>query len=130
MSDRNPYAAPRAPVTGAVQPDRLSDTISARLERRGWLFRRIRLTGRVNATIEFNGRWPSEVVRRDGMVVSRLYNGALLRVVLPAHEFDASASEGSSRARLELDASWWPYPGLRAVRLFVDDELVYVEKAR
>lgn len=67
----NPYRSPRhdePPTEVAFNPH--ESTTRAECLRRGWLFRRLRLMGRIATTLEWDASGPIETIRVGGQVVS------------------------------------------------------------
>jgi hypothetical protein len=127
MDNDNPY---RSPSTDAGEAPRItSDDMShvqAVIVRRGIAFREIRLSGAIEALIEYNGRgigYESVLVNGVVAVRARNWNWRPWAPLVPHLEFEIRTDARCVRARIDVKGILT----LRAFRLFVGGVLVYSE---
>ena len=126
QDDDNPYRSP-ASVPSDEQPVCVNGTphehLSARLIKRGHLYRLIRLSGRIDADIEWNGRWPVEFVRVHGQTSASQF----AFWYCPKFQFSLAGGDTLFRVTVDIRLNHFLQIVVRAFRISVDEETVYSE---
>lgn len=127
--DDNPYRSP-ATDDADLPVIRTEDgsSVEAVLISRGWFHRTVRLSGAVEAVVEYNAmRMGYEAVYVNGRIVLRAPNRdwRLWAPLVPHLEFPISDGTSQVRATIDVRGVIW----VRAFRMFVGDRLVYSEGA-
>ena len=118
----NPYQSPQSQrVTAWPVPAVANARLEAALVQSGWLYRRVRLFGRLEAEVEWNGRWPVEFVCVNGHKVAAKH--AFFYV--PHFAFELPTSMGPCRMTLDLHISL--VPAVKRFQISVDGQVVYLE---
>ena len=110
---------------------RKTDPIEAYVVQRQWLRRVIQLTGRLEATLEYDARSagigvePGEIIRVDGRKVRTTQAGRLYGK--HSHSFRFSTRGGNASTLIEVEFAPLGLPGLAKLRLTIDDAVVYEE---
>jgi hypothetical protein len=93
------------------------------LVKRGWMYRRVRLHGGLAAEIEWNARWPVEVVRVNGRKVAARHAFWFV----PRFTFDLETTIGRCQVTVEVRVSL--FLTVTHFQISVNDQAVYREGA-
>ncbi len=118
----NPYRSPQSQCVAAWPvPAAANARMEAVLVQRGWLYRRVRLFGGLDAEVEWNGRWPMEFVCVNGRKVAEKH--AFFYV--PHFAFELPTSLGLRQVTVDLRISLMP--AVKRFQISVNDQVVYLE---
>ena len=127
LENENPYQSPASegPYRSSMC-DRIvvfddSSPLEVAVIRRRSFYRTIRLSGRINAVVEYDGRGLIEKVRVNDETAFAQTNWSWVRI--PRLDFGLFGDNTEVPATIEVEGFF----GLKTFRLFIGDTLVYAE---
>lgn len=125
-AEPNPYQSPSVDIGETVVVGSTAiEGLTVALVKRRELYRRVRLSGVLEAELEWSGDWPIEYVRVNGQTVMSKFGFPYV----PQFAFDLKSPAGDVFHTI-VDVQLWPkiFPfAVRAFRITVGDTVVYSE---